>query len=270
MALMLTCSLFMVGCGGSSKTLATPTNVAVTCSESVTTGVKTYAIGWTAVKNAGSYVVDISGVEYYAAANNLAMPSTITTGIYDVKVRAIHSDTKKYKDSVYSANVKHHQETEGFAYALTVAQDAYIVSKGKANTDGAVVLPLIHGDSLPVTTIETDGFKNCTTITSITIPEGYTSIKEGAFGGCTSLEFVVIPSTITSFEELAFAGCDESLLTLYIAINSENRGMGWSAVFDYISGPDPMVWATKFWAGEWEYVDGVPTVTIYTPHESGE
>ena len=54
-------------------------------------------------------------------------------------------------------------------------------------------------------------FKNCTSLTSVYIPEGVTSIGsttyEGVFENCTSLTSVYIPRSVTSIGRNAFKGC---------------------------------------------------------------
>jgi hypothetical protein len=47
----------------------------------------------------------------------------------------------------------------------------------------------------------------CTSLTSITIPDGVTIIGNSAFRDCRSLAFIEMPSGITSIKEGAFAGC---------------------------------------------------------------
>lgn len=49
----------------------------------------------------------------------------------------------------------------------------------------------------PVTLISSDAFKDNTTITSIVIPDNYTSIGMNAFRGCTALESAIIGNGIT-------------------------------------------------------------------------
>ncbi len=57
-----------------------------------------------------------------------------------------------------------------------------------------------------ITTID-DRFRNCPSITSVTIPESVTSIGEQAFSGCTGLTSLTIPKSVIAIGELAFSGC---------------------------------------------------------------
>ena len=58
-----------------------------------------------------------------------------------------------------------------------------------------------------VTTIGTRAFYDCTSLTSVTIPDSVTSIGNSAFAGCTSLTSVAIGSGVTSIGYEAFYGC---------------------------------------------------------------
>ena len=58
-----------------------------------------------------------------------------------------------------------------------------------------------------VTSIGYDAFRGCTSLTSVTIGDGVTSIGESAFSGCTSLTSVTIGDGVTSIGESAFSGC---------------------------------------------------------------
>ena len=50
-------------------------------------------------------------------------------------------------------------------------------------------------------------FSECTSLTSVTIPNSVTRIREGAFFRCSSLTSVTIPSSVTSIGDYTFSGC---------------------------------------------------------------
>ena len=96
----------------------------------------------------------------------------------------------------------------------------YTVSDGKAkvgpvsfsdsaiprDTEGAVSIPATLG-GWPVAEISGQAFNRCANMTSLTIPEGVTSIGFEAFIGCSSLTSVTIPASVTSIGSVAFYGC---------------------------------------------------------------
>ncbi|MBE6536628.1 MAG: leucine-rich repeat domain-containing protein [Ruminococcaceae bacterium] len=50
-------------------------------------------------------------------------------------------------------------------------------------------------------------FSGCTSIVSIEIPEGVTSIVDSAFSGCTSLTYIGIPNSVTLIDSYSFQNC---------------------------------------------------------------
>ena len=58
-----------------------------------------------------------------------------------------------------------------------------------------------------VTSIGGWAFYDCRSLTSITIPDGVTSIGNSAFEGCRNLASISIPDSVTSIEVAAFSGC---------------------------------------------------------------
>ena len=65
-----------------------------------------------------------------------------------------------------------------------------------------------------VTRIGYNAFRDCTGLTSVTIPPGVTKIDYQAFIHCTGLTSVTIPNSVTRIIGLAFYGCD-SLKDVY-------------------------------------------------------
>ena len=66
---------------------------------------------------------------------------------------------------------------------------------------------IIIGDG--VTTIGEFAFRDCSALTSVTIPNSVTTIGDGAFGDCRSLTFVTIPNSVTTIGGSAFYNCSE-------------------------------------------------------------
>ena len=64
------------------------------------------------------------------------------------------------------------------------------------------------GNTYLVTSIAKDAFKNCTAMTSITIPDSVISIGESAFVNCGGLDTISIPDTVTSIENSTFSNCN--------------------------------------------------------------
>ena len=52
-------------------------------------------------------------------------------------------------------------------------------------------------------------FRNCSSLTSVTIPSGVRSIRSNTFDGCSSLTEITIPSGVTSIGYDAFSGCSK-------------------------------------------------------------
>ncbi len=72
-----------------------------------------------------------------------------------------------------------------------------------------------------VTSIGDQAFYNCTSLTSVTIPDSVTSIGDRAFRCCISLTSVTIPDSVTSIGEEAFDGCwDLTRLTIPGSVTS--------------------------------------------------
>ena len=98
---------------------------------------------------------------------------------------------------------------------------ASVESKSGGYT-GDIVIPEsveYDGEAYPVTSIYKDAFKNCSGLTSLTIPNSVTSIGKNAFKNCSGLTSVTIGNGVTEIGDGAFAGC--SKLTS-VTLNNNN------------------------------------------------
>ena len=77
---------------------------------------------------------------------------------------------------------------------------------GASNAFGSLAIPSTI-NSHRVTTIEVGAFADCTSLTSVTIPDSVTTIGDGAFADCTSLTSVTIPESVTEIESYTFSDC---------------------------------------------------------------
>ena len=111
------------------------------------------------------------------------------------------------------------------------AKLASVTKPTSTSLSGAIEIPSVvssgeNGNSYKVYSIGRFAFDVCMSLTSITIPEGVTSIEEWAFSYCTSLTSITLPSTLTSIGADAFFDCG-SLVS--IKIPEGVRSIGGSA-----------------------------------------
>jgi len=99
------------------------------------------------------------------------------------------------------------------ASAATYGNLTYSITNGEAtitdcntSASGTLVIPDTLG-GYPVTTIGYGAFKDCTSLTSITIGNSVTSVGDHAFLYCKSLASITIPDSVTSIGNSAFYYC---------------------------------------------------------------
>ena len=119
------------------------------------------------------------------------------------------------------------------------------------------------GTTYSVTSIGDLAFRDCSSLTSVTIGSGVTSIGYEAFRDCSSLTAITIPNSVTSIGQYAFQEC--SKLTS-VTIGSGVTSIG-SFAFSRCSGLTSVVWNAENCAGFYEsapFYDFRSQITSFT------
>ncbi len=139
----------------------------------------------------------------------------------------------------------HYFEVGGIYYDITSDYNLTVGVAFRGNNfdsyaneySGAVTIPstvTYNSKTYSVTSIRSSAFCDCSSLTSITLPESVTSIGEYAFYGCSSLTAITIPESVTSIGgPSAFLGCS-SLTAINVAegnANYDSRG-GCNAIIE--------------------------------------
>ncbi|MCF2590789.1 leucine-rich repeat domain-containing protein [Prevotella hominis] len=101
---------------------------------------------------------------------------------------------------------------DGFRYLLdSDTKTATLVPKTDGNYSGNIIIPeKVKGNDgveYVVTTLGASCFKDCSGLTSITIPSSVTSLGDHCFEWCSGLTAITISSSVTSLGERCFAYC---------------------------------------------------------------
>ena len=113
----------------------------------------------------------------------------------------------------YSSGLIFSLDTDGTGYSVRAAEGLMLTE---------VIIPSVY-KGLPVVSIESYAFRNCTSIVTVQIPDSVTRIDTGAFEGCTSLSEITISEYITSLSNSIFYNCT-SLETVYWNANGYSLG----------------------------------------------
>lgn len=88
----------------------------------------------------------------------------------------------------------------------------YTIENDKVNITGYTGVPTVvvipsEIDGFPVTSIGYQAFRECNSLTNVTIPDSVTIIDAEAFNRCVNLNSVKIPDSVTEISWGAFWGC---------------------------------------------------------------
>jgi hypothetical protein len=95
---------------------------------------------------------------------------------------------------------------------LTTNNGAITITGYTGNPTSLDIPRMTNG--LPVTSIGDSAFFDCTSLTSVTIPNSVTSIGEGAFGRCNSLTAIMVDTRNSFYSDLDGVLFNQSLTTL--------------------------------------------------------
>ena len=103
-------------------------------------------------------------------------------------------------------------EIDGIYYNLVSKIKSAEVTENWGKYSGSINIPETvtyngDGQTYTVTSIGQYAFRDCSGLTSITIPNSVTSIGYDAFYGCSGLTSITIPNSVTSIGQAAFFGC---------------------------------------------------------------
>ncbi len=156
-------------------------------------------------------------------------------------------------------------EIDGIRYDLNAeTKQATVVWKRSVGYFGEIVIPesVEHeGATYSVTIIGANAFRDCSGLTSVTIPNSVSSIWDYAFANCSGLTSVTIPNSVTSIGSSAFEGC--SGLTSVTIPNSVTSI--WDYAFSRCSGLTSVtipnsVTSIRDWG--FSFCSGLTSVTI--------
>ena len=105
-----------------------------------------------------------------------------------------------------------------------------------------------------VTSIGDDTFRYCSSLTSITIPNSVTSIGDWAFHVCSSLTSITIPNGVTSIGDVAFMACSSlTSITIPNSVTSIGRGIFRGCRFtkeNFVNNSTLDAEANNYWGAE--------------------
>lgn len=133
-------------------------------------------------------------------------------------------------------------EGNGIRYALK--DGIASVVRQRKNISGAIDIPSsiqYKNIDYRVTCIGEEAFKECSSLSSVTIANSVTAIEDSAFSKCSSLTTIVIPISVINMGGWVFSNCNK--LTIYCEVEESNIPFGWSEYWN--NSKLPVEWGYK-------------------------
>ena len=211
-----------------------------------------------------AYCNDLMEVNYYAENCVAAEPKALSgDGIFygsgnNVKL-TIGATVKNIENvfSIYNNYSQYKLDIESVYYLGTVEQWCQINFNREPLTKnlhigGELVENIVISSA--VTKINDYAFWECTSLKSVVIESGVQEVGYGAFYGCSSLTEVYYNGTQTEWANGVIG-------TSNLTINSD------TLYFFSEQAPNLNLDSTAYDGNYWHYVDGIPTIWVYTPEE---
>ena len=188
---------------------------------------------------------------YFTAATFVKTMDPVT-GLVNVTASATDADGNVY-NIVYQEQPMPDAQDTNFSdnmirYHINESQPNTVEVIGLSGSISSLVIPdsvMYNGVYYTVTTIGSDAFISCTSLTSVTIPESVTTIGYEAFNGCTGLTSVTIPESVTTIGYEAFNGCTGLTSVTWNAINCSTPSDYYNRPFCYCSNISSFVFGNQ-------------------------
>ncbi len=131
----------------------------------------------------------------------ISLAAALLAGTSIIPITASAEQTT-IETSTASVNISECGETYG-DYEYSVRGDGTVSITKYNGNDAEITIPS-EIDGATMTSIGDSAFSNCTSLTSVIIPDSVNVIGKNAFYNCTSLTSVTIPASVTSLGDYAF------------------------------------------------------------------
>ena len=205
----------------------------------------------------GDNVTSIGSQAFYGCSklSEIIIPDGVTSinaglfiGCSSLTSIIVSNNTILIDDNAFSGCTELQYTTYDNGLYIGSADNPYYVFVKAVDT--SITSCVIHPD---VKIIYFEGFRDCTRLTNVGIPDGVTTIGSYAFSGCYNLNEIVLPDSLLSIGESVFAGC-AYLQSITIPFVGNRAGITSSSTYQYPFG---------YLFGTNSYTGGTKTTSYY-------